>query len=98
MRCQTVLVKPAGPSRDDVERQFLRLLRNEASRDEIDRWAARFVVGDSDVTDEGVWTALTCLFGVDLRHGPGLPYLHTDDQIAEWLAEFRASHQPDSSA
>jgi hypothetical protein len=96
--CQTGLVKPAGPSRADVEGQFVRLLSGEASRDEIDRWAGRFVTGDFDVTDEGVWTALDRLFGVDLRHGAGLPYLHTDEQIAEWLADFRVSGQPGTPA
>jgi hypothetical protein len=39
------------------------------------------------VDDEGVWWALTFLYGVDLRHDKDGPYLH-DEQIRDWLEEF----------
>jgi hypothetical protein len=44
---------------------------------------------DADVEDE-VWWALGILSGIDLRHGPDEPYLHDDEQVRGWLAEFRA--------
>lgn len=85
----------AGPSRSDVERQFVRLLSGEASRDEIDRWSGRFVTEDFDVTDEGVWTALGRLLGVDLRHGPGLPYCIPMNRLPSGLpTSERAARQP----
>lgn len=40
------------------------------------------------VDDEGVWWALTLLYGVDLRHDKDNPYLHDDEQIRDWLEEF----------
>ncbi|MFI6098690.1 hypothetical protein ACIA8G_24295 [Lentzea sp. NPDC051213] len=83
-----------GPSGADVELQFVRLLKGEASRDEVDRWAATQMADDVDIADDAVTTAVTRLHGVDLRHGPDMPYLHDDEQIAEWLADFRASVTP----
>jgi hypothetical protein len=44
---------------------------------------------DVDV-DETVWWGLDILCGIDIRPGPGAPYLHDDEQIRGWLSEFRA--------
>ena len=78
-----------GPSHDEVELQFVRLLKGEASRDEVDRWAAAQMA--YDIGDDAVRTAVERLHGVDLRHGPGLAHLHSDEQIAEWLTDFRTN-------
>jgi hypothetical protein len=81
---------PTPPSRSDVEERFAAVLDHSQSRDEVDRWAARWVAADDpDVADADMWWGLLKLCGIDLRHGPDMPYLHDDEQIAEWLAEFR---------
>ncbi|MEV8439413.1 hypothetical protein AB0425_18725 [Actinosynnema sp. NPDC051121] len=77
------------PSRAEVEEQFERLLRGEATRDEVDRWAGRYYAEDVDVTDPAVWDALGRLHGIDLRHAPGEGYLHDLKQVAEWLSALR---------
>jgi hypothetical protein len=87
-------MSPTGVSRADVESQFIRLLKGETSRDEVDRWAAARLAADVDITDVAVRTAIERLHGIDLRHGPNLPYLHSDEQVADWLADFRTSTTP----
>jgi hypothetical protein len=42
------------------------------------------------VEDAEVWWALTPFCGIDLRHAEHGPYLHDDEQIRDWLKEFRA--------
>ena len=69
----------------------MELLNGSQPRDQVDRWAAQWVT-DPDgggVDDEDVWWALTLLYGVDLRHDEDAPYLHDDEQIGDWLEEFR---------
>ena len=41
--------------------------------------------------DAPVWKALTRLYGCDLRPGRGEAYLHSDEQIREWLLELKGS-------
>lgn len=81
---------PRPPSRDQVAEKFAALVEGAESREEVDRWAAQWVAAvDAGVEDEAIWWGLGQLCGVDARHGPDAPYLHTTEQIAEWLAEFR---------
>ena len=78
------------PSQVDVEQVLHGLLSGRLSREQADRWAAQWVTQDSpQAMPEAVWTALTHLFGCDARHGPGQEYLHTNEQISEWLASLR---------
>lgn len=79
------------PNLKEVEKVLVALLAGEISRDEADRWAAkrRLDVSYEDI-HPAVWTALDRLHGCDLTHGPGLDYLHSDQQIAEWLEDLRA--------
>ncbi|GLI00249.1 hypothetical protein [Phytohabitans aurantiacus] len=77
------------PRREEVEERFLSLLDGRQSRDEVDRWAAQWVVDGDGVDDEHVWWALNLLYGVDLRHHPTGPHLHDDRQIQDWLGAFR---------
>jgi hypothetical protein len=79
------------PSREQVEARLMALLDGSQSRDQADRWATQWVaVSSNDDTDEAVWWALTLLHGVDLRQGEDDPYLHDDEQIRDWLDDFRA--------
>lgn len=81
---------PPHPTRHDVEGKFAELIAGEVSRHEVDRWAAQWVAAEhSDVDDGVVWCALTKLCGIDLTHGRGEPYLHDDEQLIDWLREFR---------
>jgi hypothetical protein len=82
---------PPPPSRAEIERQFVVLLAGRVGRDAVDRWAAQWVAVDEPaVEDPAIWWALGILYGIDLRHGPDGQYLHDDEQVASWLAEFRA--------
>lgn len=40
--------------------------------------------------DAAIWKALTRMYGCDLRHGPGAAYLHSDEQIREWMLELKS--------
>ena len=80
--------------------QFELLLAGRVSRDAADRWAAQWVASaDPPRMDSAIWKALTRLFGCDLKQGPGGLYLHSDDQIRDWMIELKAavsgnSHSP----
>ncbi len=79
-----------APKPVEIDQAFSDLLAGVRSRDEVDRWAAHWVAADDPaVSDPDVWWALTILCGIDLSAGPNGPYLHPDEQVAEWLAEFR---------
>ncbi|GGM26518.1 hypothetical protein GCM10011608_09090 [Micromonospora sonchi] len=82
--------QPTPPSRADVEARFTAILDGSQSRDEVDRWATQVMQSlEYAEVDETIWWALGMLSGIDLRHGPGEPYLHDDEQVRGWLAEFR---------
>ncbi|WP_199714809.1 hypothetical protein [Micromonospora radicis] len=86
---------PTPPSRVDVEARFAAILDGGQSRDEVDRWATRALRSlECAEVDEVIWWALGVLSGVDLRHGPGGPYLHDDEQVLGWLVEFRKRSAP----
>jgi hypothetical protein len=83
------MTAPTPPTRADVERKFSDLVAGRTTRKAVDRWAGQRVGAfETDVEDPVVWWALTMLYGVDLQAGPD-QYLHDDEQLAEWLQEFR---------
>ena len=80
------------PSLTDVDTLFANLQGGRCSREDADRWAAQWHgAAESPRLHPAIWVALSRLHGCDLRHGPGEDYLHTNEQIAEWHAEFLAS-------
>ena len=88
---------PRPPSRGEVEDKFQAVLAGSATRDEVDRWAAHWVAAvDAGIEDDAVWWGLCMLAGIDLRHGQDQPYLHDDEQIIEWLEDFRRRCQPEA--
>ena len=80
-----------SPSRAEVERQFERLLSGAVGRDEVDRWAGRFLAEGVPVEGPAVWIALERMHGIDLPDGPDGGFLHDLEQVADWLAELRES-------
>ena len=68
------------------------VLAGTRTRDETDQWAAQWHGSAADylVTDEVTWWALGLLHGIDLPDPDGR-FLHDDDQLAQWLEEFRRS-------
>jgi hypothetical protein len=81
-----------APSREDIDAWFTGLLAGTRTRDEADGWAAGWHEGPTDaaVDDEVVWWALDLLHGIDMPAGPDGSFMHDDDQLRQWLAEFRS--------
>ncbi|MFD8751486.1 hypothetical protein ACFV0O_10990 [Kitasatospora sp. NPDC059577] len=77
------------PGPDEIEWWFAAVADGRVSRDAADRWAGRWYLDDELHWDEPSLRALSRLYGIDLRSGPGEPYLHDEAQVREWLAEFR---------
>ncbi|MEU6238748.1 hypothetical protein [Kitasatospora sp. NPDC047058] len=77
------------PDPAEIERWFAAVAEGRVSRDAADRWAGRWFLDDELEWDEPSLWALGLLYGIDLRPGPGEPYLHDDEQVREWLAELR---------
>ncbi|MEV6782060.1 hypothetical protein [Streptomyces sp. NPDC051098] len=77
------------PTFDEIEDRFVELVAGRLSRDEADRWAARWVMEDGIVRDDLSWWALNRLYGIDLPAGDSDGYLHDDEQVRVWLAELR---------
>ncbi|BAJ32669.1 MULTISPECIES: hypothetical protein [Kitasatospora] len=76
-------------SEDGIERRLAAVADGTADRDAVDRWAGELLRDDAREWDEvSVW-ALDLLHGIDLRPGPGEPYLHDAEQVRGWLAEYR---------
>ena len=76
----------SAPGPEEVADVFRRLLAGTLSREQADRWAAKWVVADEPpAMADAVWEALVHLHGCDLRHGPTEDYLHSDAQIHAWL-------------
>ncbi|MFC8723318.1 hypothetical protein [Kitasatospora sp. NPDC057198] len=76
---------------DGIEWRLAEVAAGRADRDAVDRWAGRMLLDDERRWDETSLWALNLLYGIDLRHGPGepYPYLHDEEQVGEWLAEYR---------
>ncbi|MBP0449185.1 hypothetical protein J5Y04_06440 [Kitasatospora sp. RG8] len=77
------------PTLDEIEECFVALVEGRLSRDEADRWAARWVADDELEWDDISWWALGLLHGIDLPAGRHAAYLHDDGQLRDWLAELR---------
>ncbi|SNT60300.1 SET domain-containing protein [Asanoa hainanensis] len=85
------LLDRVRPTRDAVEAWFVGVLDGSRSRDDADRWAAKW-----DADDEAVRWALDLLHGIDLQVDRTGMFLHDDEQVRGWLAEFRARRAGDS--
>ncbi|MET9349904.1 hypothetical protein [Streptomyces termitum] len=77
------------PTLDEIEDRFVELAAGRLSRDEADRWAARWMMEDGLVRDDLSWWALNRLYGIDLPADESGGYLHDDEQVRVWLAELR---------
>jgi hypothetical protein len=77
------------PTLDEIEDCFAALVEGRLTRDEADRWAARWVTEDGPGWDELSWWSLNLLYGVDLPAGAGGGYLHDNKQVRGWLGELR---------
>lgn len=82
---------PGLPTREEIEAWLVALEAGSRSRDEADRWAAqRFNDLDAAaVGDEVVWWALGLLHGINMPVDRDGSLLHDDEQVRQWLAEFR---------
>lgn len=88
----------ADVSRDEVERTLVELLRGRTSRQKVGAWVQeRLAELDGEIADPAVWTTLSLLSGLTLKIAPDV-FLHDDEQIADWLAEFRQARKEDAPA
>ncbi|MFF8601369.1 hypothetical protein ACF065_22915 [Streptomyces sp. NPDC015232] len=78
------------PTPDDIEECFVALVEGRLTRDEADRWAARWTAHDALDWDDVSWWALGLLHGIDLPADESGAYLHDDEQLRAWLAELRS--------
>ncbi|MBO0657103.1 hypothetical protein J1792_31555 [Streptomyces triculaminicus] len=77
------------PTLHEIEDRFVAIVEGRLTRDEVDRWAGRWVTEDGLDWDDVSWWALNLLHGIDLPVGESGGYLHDDEQVGEWLAELR---------
>ncbi|MFI9310618.1 hypothetical protein [Streptomyces triculaminicus] len=77
------------PTLHEIEDRFVAIVEGRLTRDEVDRWAGRWVTDDGLDWDDVSWWALSLLHGIDLPAGESGGYLHDDEQVSEWLAELR---------
>ncbi|MET7369469.1 hypothetical protein ABZS61_27135 [Streptomyces sp. NPDC005566] len=77
------------PDLDEIEAWFSGVVEGRVSRDAADRWAGRWYTDDSLEWDALSLWALRLLYGIDLRLGPGEPYLADDERVAGWHTELR---------
>ncbi|WP_377273437.1 hypothetical protein [Peterkaempfera sp. SMS 1(5)a] len=77
------------PTLDEITECLVALAEGRLTRDEADRWAARWVAEDELAWDALSWWALNLLHGIDLPAAGSGGYLHDDEQIHTWLAELR---------
>lgn len=77
------------PGLDEIEQHFVAVLDGRLSRDQADRWAARWLADSGLSWEDLAWWALDLLHGVDLTTGPDGPFLHDDEQLRAWLHELR---------
>ncbi|MFD8423490.1 hypothetical protein [Streptomyces sp. NPDC059466] len=77
------------PTVDEVADCFASLIDGRLTRDEADRWAARWVADDRLSWDDISWWALNLLQGIDLPADRGGGYLHDDERVRGWLVELR---------
>ncbi|MET0419097.1 MAG: hypothetical protein ABW022_24045 [Actinoplanes sp.] len=78
------------PTREEIGDWLAAVLAGNRTRDEADRWAAQWHRGSAgSVDDQVVWWALDLLHGIDMPAGPHGSFIHDDEQLREWLSEFR---------
>ncbi|MFF9853910.1 hypothetical protein [Streptomyces litmocidini] len=77
------------PTLDELEERLAALAEGRLTRDEADRWAARWVTDDGLDWEDTSWWVLGLLHGIDLPGDENGTYLHDDDQLRAWLAELR---------
>ncbi|NOY55279.1 MAG: DNA-binding protein [Actinobacteria bacterium] len=85
---------PSPPSQADIRDMLRGLLAGSLSREEVSRWAQRWVGAvDPGIDDPVVWRALTRLGGVDLRASTD-EYLYYDPDFHSWLDEVEDAIDP----
>ncbi|WP_075023463.1 hypothetical protein K8Z49_39545 [Actinomadura madurae] len=77
------------PDLDEIEAWLAAVAGGRVSRGAADLWAGRWLLDDELEWDELSRWALDLLCGIDLRAGPGGPYLHDDEQVRGWLEGLR---------
>lgn len=85
---------PSAPSLADIRDMLRGLLAGRLSREEVSRWAHRWVgAAEPGIDDPVVWRSLTRLGGADLRAGAD-EYLYYDPDFHSWLDEVEDALDP----
>jgi hypothetical protein len=78
------------PTAREIENKYEEIISGHCSRENADAWAGQWVYSSKPPEmAPAIWEALKLLAGCDLRHGKNEEYLHSNEQIAEWLRDFR---------
>ncbi|WP_037674053.1 hypothetical protein [Streptomyces globisporus] len=77
------------PTLDEIEERLVSLVEGRLTRDEADRWAARWMADDGLDWDDTSWWLLGLLHGIDLPGDGSGSCLHDDEQLRAWLTELR---------
>ena len=86
-------MRPA-PTFREFEETLAAVIAGRMSRQEADAWAGQWVYAtESHDMEKALWKALMRLAGCDLRHDPDADYLHSEEQLREWLQELRANER-----
>lgn len=82
------------PSAEEIATMFENVLSGRCTREDADHWATQWVaMADPPDMPDAHWEALEQLCGCELKHGPDAPYLHSNEQIADWFREFQANER-----
>ncbi|WP_263707327.1 hypothetical protein [Shouchella tritolerans] len=76
------------PTKKEIINKLELVLKNQLTREEVTDWASEYTMKEKHyVSDLKVWDMLMTVSGLDLQDSPG-EYLHTDDDIRDWIKEF----------
>ena len=78
------------PSREEVKQRLLDLADGKTGRDEVEDWAAEFVIYDNaqlypEIDDSEVWNALVAMAGCATLVAPD-DYLYGAEDFRAWAA------------
>ena len=83
------LVNGNFPSLEEIIRKLELVLENKLTREEVSDWAGSYIMDDQlNFHDNKIWDLLNLIFGMDIKDSP-IDYLHTNEELENWIKEFK---------